>query len=280
MAYTQQTWSAVSGGGVSNLTATRMGVLETGVYDAHVTADSASSVANAAQPKIITGTVATASATAAKTVTLDSPWNAYTPVAGDMICLTYTNGTSVNTATVAINGGGAISVRSPGGTNDKTYHSVEAGAGLIYRYDGTYLRTLWHLTASGISDANIINPAHGTYSFIQGAQAAYLKRKAISSAVTSSTSPALSLDSGDWSTIAVGHNITAITFTGTGGNLQTVNLKLTGTGSYNLAFGTDWNFGFGVSAPAAITNGKSHYIFGRWNTTSAKVDVLDVKSEA
>ncbi|HOY80590.1 MAG TPA: hypothetical protein PLB92_00485 [Rhodoglobus sp.] len=237
-------------------------------------------IAAAAQPRIVTGTVATAAATAAKTVTLDSPWASYTPVAGDMIALTYTSGQSANAAAVAINGGSAIAVRSPAGSTANTWHNIESGGVLLYRYDGTYLRHQVAISMADITEANIINPASGSWGFITGARAAYLKRKAIKTTVTSSATPAISLDLGDWSTISVGHNITAITTTGTGHDLQTVNLKLVGTGAFTLAFGSTWNFGFGVSAPASIANAKAIYIFGRWNSTTSKIDVLDVKQEA
>ena len=232
------------------------------------------------QPRFMTGTVATAAATADKTVTLDSPWSSYTLVSGDMVVLTYTAGNSASGATVAVNGGSAIPVHALSGATINIWHSVESGGQVLYRYDGTYLRPMHTVSIAEITDAEIINPASGGYRLISGTRASYRKRKAIATAVTSSATPALSLDAGDWSTISVGHNITGITLTGTGHNLQTVNLKLVGTGSYTLTFGSAWNFGFGVSAPVSITNGKSHYIFGRYNSTSSKIDVLDVKSEA
>lgn len=55
------------------------------------------------QPIIMTGTCATAAATAAKVVTLDSPRSAVTPSNGDIFLIKYTLGTTVSTATININ---------------------------------------------------------------------------------------------------------------------------------------------------------------------------------
>src|SRR5687767_3898825 len=59
----------------------------------------------AGMPRFRTGTCATAAATVAKTVTLDEPWAAHVPAAGDWFLIKYTNGhsTSVSGPTLAIN---------------------------------------------------------------------------------------------------------------------------------------------------------------------------------
>ncbi|OJV40826.1 MAG: hypothetical protein BGO29_14755 [Bacteroidales bacterium 36-12] len=67
------------------------------------------------QPKIITATIGTAAATAAKTCTIAD----YTPAVGDILMLTFTLGNSVNTPTLNINGGGAKNIVL-GSTNAST----------------------------------------------------------------------------------------------------------------------------------------------------------------
>lgn len=150
------------------------------------------------QPKVMTGTVATASATSAKTVTLDSPWASVTPAAGDVLRLTWTNGNSASSATLAVNGGSAFSIASPSGSTSALDHSIAAGYAMTYTFDGTrWLTVATTLPIAEITNAEIIGAASGGFRYISGVRAAYLKRKAIATAVTSSATPALSLDLGD-----------------------------------------------------------------------------------
>lgn len=235
----------------------------------------------AKQAKVMTGTVGTVAATSTKTVTLNSPWASVTPTAGDEIYLTWTNGNTAGSLTLAVNGGSAYPLSTPSGSTAAGEHVIGAGYATRYTFTGTHwLNNSTLPTMAEISEVDTVNPAGASLRFMTGRRLAYLKRKSIATAVTSSATPALSLDLGDWSTIAVGHNITAITTSGTGHDLQTVNLKLVGTGAYTLAFGSTWNFGFGVSAPASVASAKAIYIFGRWNSTTSKIDVIDVKVEA
>ena len=233
------------------------------------------------QPKVMTGTVSTIATTAAKTVTLDAPWASVTPAPRDELSLTWTNGNNTSLPTLAVNGGSAFPITTGSGGTSGPDHLIATGYTTRLQFDGTRWVSLTPtlITLTEISNTDILNGSTN-YRLMSGLRAAYLKRKAINTTVASSATPAISLDLGDWSTIAVGHNITAITTTGTGHDLQTVNLKLVGTGAYTLAFGSTWNFGFGVSAPASIANAKAIYIFGRWNSTTSKIDVLDVKQEA
>ena len=58
------------------------------------------------QPKIVTATINTAAATAAKTCTIAD----YTPAVGDILMLTFLSGNSVSSPTLNINGLGAKNI--------------------------------------------------------------------------------------------------------------------------------------------------------------------------
>jgi hypothetical protein len=90
----------------------------------------------------MTGTIATAVGTAAKTVTLNSPWASHTPAAGDMYLFTYTNGTTAASATIAINGGSALAVRIANAAATAVPHTTAAGGVMLYYFDGTNLHLI------------------------------------------------------------------------------------------------------------------------------------------
>lgn len=90
----------------------------------------------------MTGTIATAVGTAAKTVTLNSPWASHTPAAGDMYLFTYTNGTNAASATIAINGGSALAVRIANAAATAVPHTTAAGGVMLYYFDGTSLHLI------------------------------------------------------------------------------------------------------------------------------------------
>lgn len=130
----------------SNVTVTKGDV---GLGNVDNTADTAKPVSTATQTALdgkrnvfMTGTVATAAATAAKTVTLNSPWNAITPAAGDIFLLAYTLGQTASSATVAINGGSAIAVRIANAAATNVSHTTAANGVMMYYYDGTYLHLI------------------------------------------------------------------------------------------------------------------------------------------
>ena len=100
------------------------------------------------------------------------------------------------------------------------------------------------------------------------------------SVVASSGTPTLNLAAGDWHTIAVANNITSIGVTGTPANLQPVNVRLKGTGTYTYAFGSSWSFAYGHDAPLGTVNNRFHYLTGRWNPDTSKIDVLGVAASA
>lgn len=120
------------------------------------------------QPAFLTGTVATAAATAAKTTTLALP------TAGDIVVLTYTNGQSANAATVTFATGGAIPILTPGGSAANAWHACAAGAAIYYRYTGAALHTLAPVNVPEISNAEIIDSGSGAYRLISGTRAEYL----------------------------------------------------------------------------------------------------------
>ena len=113
---------------------------------------------NGKQPIFMTGTISTSSATAAKTVTLDSPWSSLIPTAGDFFLLTFTLGSSASSSTIAINGTTARAVRTTSGQSSATHVSIEANATVLFRFDGTYMRFIGvptNTTYTTISSAEI-----------------------------------------------------------------------------------------------------------------------------
>lgn len=124
---------------------------------------------DAVQPRMLTGTTATAINTSAKTVTLDAPNATYVPVAGDELRLTYTNGNNASSLTLAINGGSALSINSPGSTNTAIDHVIAAGRSARYYFDGTRWNTYnTALSVSEITDAEIIDPTSTGFRYISG----------------------------------------------------------------------------------------------------------------
>lgn len=93
------------------------------------------------------GTCTTASATVAKEVTIAG----YTPSLGDIICITYTLGSTASAPTLSINGGSAINIQLNGINANTTVHTIVANAEVKYCYDGTY----WQMFGSQrTSDSN------------------------------------------------------------------------------------------------------------------------------
>lgn len=81
-------------------------------------------------------TTATAIGTAAKTTT--SP----EPPAGTLVAISYTNGNSADSATVAFNGGSARSIKLGGTASTGAKHTLAAGGVGVYFFDGTTLNQL------------------------------------------------------------------------------------------------------------------------------------------
>lgn len=135
---TLSTWeSAVASGVQSNITAAELDAGSSG-SQRYVTPNVLGPYINAKQPKIMTGTCPTATTTAAKTATLDAPWSSYTPVPGDRLLLTFTNGTTASAMTLAVNGGAPKSIMTPNSLNQNLVIAASAGQALDLRYDGSY----------------------------------------------------------------------------------------------------------------------------------------------
>ena len=94
------------------------------------------------QPIIKTGITSTTAATTTKIVTLDAPWDTYTPMAGDMFRVVYTLGTTVTGALLNINNSGAKAVRIQNTTANDLSHVTSANGGLFYYFDGSFYH-LW-----------------------------------------------------------------------------------------------------------------------------------------
>jgi hypothetical protein len=86
---------------------------------------------------IITGTSATAIATAEKEVTIPD----YTLEAGDILAITLTNGNSASAMKLNINSGGAIDIYLGATALTTTTGTISAGGVIQVYYDGTYFRT-------------------------------------------------------------------------------------------------------------------------------------------
>lgn len=82
---------------------------------------------------VANGTCATAAATVAKEVTIAN----YTLTAGDILCITYTSGTTAAAPTLAVNGGSAIAIYLGSTAASAVTHTVGANGEIFYYYDGT-----------------------------------------------------------------------------------------------------------------------------------------------
>jgi hypothetical protein len=133
------------------------------------------------QKTIISGTSTTARTTAGKTCTISG----YTPAAGDLLAITFTDGFSVNNATLNINGGGAVNIRVGGVNVTTALLSVAAGTSftLPLYYDGSHyyaygssLNT--NTTYAEISEAEIDAGTATNTRSISGRRVGYILGKA------------------------------------------------------------------------------------------------------
>lgn len=124
------------------------------------------------QASFMTGTVAAASGTVSKTVTLDAPWASYVPAAGDFFFVTFTNGSAVAAATLSINGTAARSLMTPNGSTLNTSLSVAAGNAVLMYYGGGSSYVLvgapQNTVYAEISQAEIVDTASSTTRLISG----------------------------------------------------------------------------------------------------------------
>ena len=127
------------------------------------------------------GTVATAAATAAKTVTISD----YTLASGDILIVTFTNGNTVSTATLNVNGSGAKNIRIGNNNVTTVNFTLAAGATVALIYDGTnfqttgsYRTTDSDTTYSEITTAEIDAGTAATARTITGRRSEYIVGKA------------------------------------------------------------------------------------------------------
>lgn len=122
------------------------------------------------------GTVATAAGTAAKTVTISG----YTLATGDTLSLSFTNGNSAGTCTLAVNGGTAYNIKVNGSNVTSGNFTLAAAARVLLYFDGLDFHLLPGNTgaqgAQGTAGTNGAQGAAGaqgaTGTGLQGAQGA------------------------------------------------------------------------------------------------------------
>lgn len=91
---------------------------------------------------LMTGTVATAAATAAKVVTLDAPDAARAPQNGDWFLIKFTLGSAVSSPTLAINGAAALPIMTPQGSGSSSNISIAANVTVLMYNDNGTLRLM------------------------------------------------------------------------------------------------------------------------------------------
>lgn len=112
----------------------------------------------AARSVVVSGVCSTSAATAAKVVTI----NGYTPTPGDILAITFTNGTSASTPTLNINGTGAKNIRLGSHNATSTALTVGAGGVVMMYYTGTHYQLMGShrtsdSTVSGATQAEVNN---------------------------------------------------------------------------------------------------------------------------
>jgi hypothetical protein len=131
--------------------------------------------------KTVYGTVDTAAATAAKTVTISN----YTLATGDILILTFTNGNTVSTATLNVNSTGAGNIRIANNNITTINFTLAAGSTVALIYDGTHFQTTGsyrtadaNTTYTEITTAEIDAGTASTLRTITGRRSEYIVDKA------------------------------------------------------------------------------------------------------
>jgi len=133
------------------------------------------------QPKFMAGTCVTAAATAAKTVTLDSPWASHTIAAGDILAIKFANGQTATSPTLAVNGGSAYAITTAAGVTASGSVAVGAGKTVVLLFDGssyTVFGATQNSTYAEIGEDEIDDGSSSAARSISGRRAAYLLGKA------------------------------------------------------------------------------------------------------
>lgn len=92
----------------------------------------------AARSVVVSGVCSTSAATVAKVVTISN----YIPTPGDILAITFTNGTTASTPTLNINGTGAKNIRLGSNNASSTTLTVGAGGVVMMYYTGTHYQLM------------------------------------------------------------------------------------------------------------------------------------------
>ena len=128
------------------------------------------------QPKTLTGTCSTAAGTTAKTVTLDSPWATYTPVAGDRLQLAFTSGNTASAPTLSVNGAAAKPITNSYNILNSAQLRVGAGFPLYMDFDGTrwIANPTYNDYPGTLTNAQIVDSSGNTNGLVNGTVLEYL----------------------------------------------------------------------------------------------------------
>ncbi|QDK03089.1 minor tail protein [Mycobacterium phage SydNat] len=135
---------------------------------------------DARQPRFMTGTMSTAAATAAKTVTLDSPWDSHLPVSGDIFLLKSTTANTASDPTLKVNGGTAYPIAAPNNSVNASNTAWSINSFLLMVFNGTRFQLVGptqNTTYSTITEAEIDAGTGTTTRVVTPAMLAYLLTK-------------------------------------------------------------------------------------------------------
>lgn len=152
------------------------------------------------------GTCSTAVSTAAKTVTISG----YTLTAGHVLAITFTNGSQVSNATLAVNGGSAIAINSSGTVGQSTFSPASGAVCLLY-YDGTTFWSVGIQNGQGVPSQSEAEVGTATTPRFWTAKAA--KQSVANTQVNTQTGTAYTFALTDAGCRVEGNNASAITFT-------------------------------------------------------------------
>jgi hypothetical protein len=227
----------------------------------------------AVQPRFMTGTVATAVGTVAKTVTLDSPWAAVAPATGDFFLITFANGTNISNPTLAINGTTVRPIRTPALGTTSAHTTITAGTAVLLYFDGTGY-TLMGATQNSsyteITQAEIIDTAQSSTRVITGRRAEDLMVNEATKARTL-TNKTLTDPKINRIKDTNGNNSTEHTATASAVNYLRIGNAPTGIAPYIRGMGGDTNVNVAVAASGAGTVRLQDGNFANVLTTAAAI---------
>ena len=276
-------------------TASDVGAYTTAQVDDAISAGLSSALT---KPFVLTGTCATAIGTAAKTVTLDAPWNAHTPLDGEWFLIRFTNGQSNSSPTLSINGATARAIMCPTGSTSSASLQLGGGISTLFRYNGADARfetvgATQNTTYAAIAAVDLLNPAGTNQGLISGeraeallaAEAAVtrtLTHKRVAPRVTPLASAATLTPDSDASDEVVvtglAVNATIAAPTGTPVSGQPLRISITDDGNARLL---TWNAAYVFRRPTlapANVAGSAVYADFVWNASTSKWDCVSTNS--